>query len=340
MQITQVDTDFFLIEKIFNQLSSSVAIALMRKDKLIYEFYGGKKFSSTSNADHINRSTRFNIGTASMVITGALIVKLMEFGEIRLNDSVQRFIPNFKFEDITVFHLLTHTSGLSFNSFELPENYIEKKEFYKKVYDVSNRTYETGKSYAPFTYGYAILSDIAERIMGQTIDELASALIFMPLGMNHTTYGSSSLREDQFVIPWNHKENRFLYELHKKLSTGFCGIYSTVLDMIRFGRMFLNEGIFDNRQIFLESSIDFMLREITGNRFMRTPIFMIKGNADRYGCFAKSHSASAVAQTGDTGSILFIDPTYKTVGVALANSTWVNDASTNYSNVCDILMSI
>jgi CubicO group peptidase (beta-lactamase class C family) len=162
----------------------------------------------------------------------------------------------------------------------------------------------------------------------------------MPLGMKYTTYSSVSLPEDQFVIPWSHKENRFLYELRGTLSTGHSGIYSTVLDLIRLGRMFLNAGAFDGRQVFLESSVDFMLREVTGGKFMRTPVFMIKGHEDVYGCFSKYHSRDAVALTGDTGSILFIDPARRAVGAALTNSTWVHDASKNYSNISDILMGI
>jgi CubicO group peptidase (beta-lactamase class C family) len=340
MPVLQGETDFFLIEKIFNQMSSSVAVAFLRKDRLIYEFYGGKKFSASNSNHYINRTTRFNIGTATMLITGSLIVKLMEFGALRLNDRVKKFIPEFQPEGVTIYHLLTHTSGLDFNNLPLPGHYAAKKEFFRKVYAMGCLAYPTGKSHVLFPYGYAILADIAERVSGQTVEEFATAALFMPLGMKYTTYSSASLPEDQFVIPWSHKENRFLHELRGKLSTGHSGIYSTVLDLIRFGRMFLNAGAFEGRQIFLESSVDFMLREVTGGKFMRTPVFMIKGQRDVYGCFSKNHSRDAVALTGDTGSILFIDPVRRAVGAALTNSTWVHDASKNYSNISDILMGI
>ena len=340
MPTSQGDTDFFLIEKIFNQLSSSVSIALMRKDRLIYEFYGGKKFNAVSGESRINQTTRFNIGTASTLITGAIIVKLMEFGALRLNDKIKKYIPEFKFPDITVFHLLTHTSGLCFSGFPMPDSFAAKKRFFKSLYAYDHFAYETGMAIRNFPYGYAILADVAEHASGQTIDELASGLLFLPLGMNHTTFGSIALTEEQFVMPWSHRNNRFMTEMRYTLPTGQNGIYSTALDLIRFGRVFLNHGEFDGRQVFLESSVDFVLREITGNKFLQTPLFMFKGNGRRNSCFSKLHSAKTVAQTGDTGCILFIDPVQQVIGAALANSTWVNDAGQNYSNICDILMSI
>ncbi|MDR3120521.1 MAG: beta-lactamase family protein [Clostridiales bacterium] len=341
MSVLRGATDFFLFERIFHQLSSSVSIALLKNDSLIYEFYGGKKFASANGGgEGITRSTRFHLGTATMLLTGALIVKLMEFGELRLNDRVKRFVPEFLFGDVTVYHLLTHTSGLGFDPLEQPDNYAAKREFYRRLYTTGRPAHPAGSQYAPLPYGYAILADVAERVSGQTLEEFASALFFMPLGMKYTTFSGAALPEDQLVTPWSHRENRFLTELRTKLSTGQSGAYTTVLDLIRFGRMLLSGGEFEGRQIFLESSVAFMLKEITGGKFMRTPVFMIKCGGDVYGCFSKYHSARAVAHTGDLGGILFIDPVHKAVGAALTNSTWVNDASQNYSNIGDILMSL
>ena len=418
MAKTTGGTDYHLIEKIFDQLSSSVAIALLKDDKLAYEFYGGRKATLSAGggtdgsgsvgsgagvgADNrkrgatqsapektaggkggffkgfgigkgaktpagthesgsggsggsagsgggggapsedagVNRMTRFNIGSAASLFTGALIVKLMEFGEIRLTDSVCRFIPAFPYDDVTVFHLLTHTSGLSSASLPLPDNSAAKREFYKKLYEGLKSGCVPGVKYEQYQYGHAILADIVETVSGQMLEELASVLFYMPLGMKCTTYNGAALKDNQYVVPWNHKENRFMGELHTKQSTGQSGVYTTALDLIRFGRMFLNGGEFEGKQVFLESSIEFMLREITAGRFMRTPLFMIKRKVDIYGCFSVKQSDDAVALTGDTGSIIFIDPPRGIVGTALTNSTWVHAVSQNYGNIVDILMSI
>lgn len=323
-------SDFQLIEKIFDQLSSSVAIAMLKDDKLVYEFYGGRS--------GINRTTRFNIGSASALFTGALVVKLMEFGEMGLADKVSRFVPEFHFDDVTVYHLLTHTSGLDSGAVPRPENQAAKHEFYNKLYGGLRRECNPGVKSKYFQYGYAILADAVERVSGQPLEELASVLLFIPLGMRFTTYNSGSLRDNQYVIPWNHKENRFMSEMHAKQPTGQSGVYATALDMIRFGRVFLNGGESEGKPVFLESSIEFMFREITGAKFMRTPLFMIKRKVDIFGCFSEKLSSAAVALTGDTGAILFIDPVRRVVGAALTNSTWVDSLSQNYSNITDILM--
>jgi len=375
--------DFQLIERIFNQLSSSVSIALVKEDKLSYEFYGGRKAALTENngdqnifsvdakaaggksakagrgfmgfgvgkgaaakdADKrddssVNRTTRFMIGSASELFTGALIVKLMEFGEVSLGDGVRKFIPEFPFDDTTVYHLLTHTSGLNSDHIAPPENYAASRDFYRRLYEKIRRDCDSGVKSDHFKYGYSVLADITCRVSGQTLEELASVLIFMPLGMKYTTYNGSSLRDNQYVTPWNHKENRFMNELHAKPPTGQNGVYTTSLDLIRFGKLLISGGEFEGKSILLESSVDFLLREVTGGKFMRTPLFMIKRQVDIFGCFSEKMSADSVALTGDTGNIIFVDPLRKVVGAALTNSTWVHSISRNYSNIIDILMSI
>ena len=374
-------TDFKLVEKIFDQLSSSVAIAMLKDDKLAYEFYGGRKAALSDGAGGnaktsgkflgfgigkndkssgaaeggksgnkngagkssdtgINRTTHFNIGSASAVFTGALAIKLMEFGELRLSDPVRRFIPEFLFDDIAIFHLLTHTSGLSSAVLPLPDNYAAKREFFRKLYGGLKQAQKPGVISEYFTYNYAILADVIEKISGQMLEELASVLLFIPLGMKHTTYNGVALRANQYVVPWDHKENRFMSEIHAKQATGQNGVYTTALDLLRFGRMFLNGGEFEGKPVFLESSVEFMLREITNGIFMRTPLFMIKRKVDVFGCFSDKLSSEAVALTGDLGSMLFIDPTWHIVGAALTNSTWVHAVSQNYSNIVDILTSM
>ena len=357
----KIGADSRLIEKIFDQLSSSVAIALLRDDKLTYEFYGGRNAALPGGAEEngksgaegvvkkrrlkqndggINRTTRFNIGSASALFTGALTVKLMEFDELRLNDPVSRFVPEFPAGDVTVYHLLTQSSGLSSETLPAPETLAAKREFYRSLYGSLVPAFPAGARCEYYQYNHAILANLLERIAGQTLEELASVLLFMPLGMKYTTYNSASLRDNQFVIPWNHKDNRFMSELHAKQPTGQNGVYTTALDLVRFGRMFINGGEFDGKQVFLESSVEFILREITGGRFMRTPLFMIKRKVDVFGCFSEKLSPDSVALTGNTGCILFIDPVKRAVGAALTNSTWVDSVSQNYSNIIEILVTI
>ena len=337
-------TEHKLIEKIFDQLSSSVSIALLKNDKLAYEFYGGRKAALSDGAvgakPGISRVTRFNLGSASSLFTGALAVKFMEFGDVRLNDPARRFIPEFTFGDVSVYHLMTHTSGLDCANLPLPDNYAAKREFFRKLYGGLSQAAAPGVVSEFFQYNYAILADIIERISGQMIEELAASLLFMPLGMKYTTYNGVALKANQYVAPWSHIENRFMNELHAKQPTGQSGVYTTALDLLRFGRMILNGGASEDRPVFLESSVGFILKEITAGKFMRTPLFMVKGKADAFGCFSDQNSAEAVATTGNTGSLFFIDPYKRVVGAALTNSTWVHALSQNYNNIADILMAV
>jgi CubicO group peptidase (beta-lactamase class C family) len=60
----------------------------------------------------VNESTSFPLGSFTKVLTAAMVMQLMEEGKCALDDSLNRFLPSFKFKSVSLRHVLSHSGGL------------------------------------------------------------------------------------------------------------------------------------------------------------------------------------------------------------------------------------
>ncbi|WP_409342949.1 serine hydrolase domain-containing protein [Paenibacillus sp. MBLB4367] len=87
---------------------------------LLQKGYG---FASREHGIPNTADTRFRIGSLSKGFTAAAVLKLVEAGQLRLDDKLDTFIPDYpEGERITIHHLLTHSSGMA--------NYTASPDFF------------------------------------------------------------------------------------------------------------------------------------------------------------------------------------------------------------------
>ncbi|GAA4725306.1 serine hydrolase domain-containing protein [Brevibacillus fulvus] len=128
-----------------------------------------------------------------VMVTLPLILLSIQEGRLSLNDPAVRYVPELRCapdegwkEKITIYHLLTHTSGLpAWRPFFLSAN---GREAYLRKISAEQLTGPPGKQVVYSDLGFMLLGFIVERVWEQPIDELAKQLIFAPLGMNRTGY--------------------------------------------------------------------------------------------------------------------------------------------------------
>jgi CubicO group peptidase (beta-lactamase class C family) len=134
----------------------------------------------------VNSETIFQSGSVGKQFTAVLTMLLVEDGKIRLDESVRHFFPEAPetWTNITVRHLLTHTSGLpnyEDPSFDLQRNYSED--------DLVHRAEGLRLDFAPgdrWNYsntGYMLLGVLIHRVTGQFYWEVMKERIFTPVGM-------------------------------------------------------------------------------------------------------------------------------------------------------------
>ena len=70
-------------------------------------------YSNFRNKEKLTKNHSFQLASVSKPFTAIAILQLIEKGEIYLNDSLQKFFPNFPYKKITIHQLLSHRSGMS-----------------------------------------------------------------------------------------------------------------------------------------------------------------------------------------------------------------------------------
>lgn len=332
--------DDFFRSRIHDQWSECFSIAVSDSQTELYEHYSGQTAANlTGLVRPVGKGTRFNIGSVTKPFTASLVIKLLEWGELTLADTVRRFIPEYPLEQVTIFHLLTHSAGYGDTVLPPGVKYSSAREYLQALYAIDKLKHAPNEKSSYFSPGYTILMDIIERITGLTIEEFARETLFDPLGMHDTTFEIGQIRHGDVVFPVGTDGSARL-DLADAFVAADSGLYSNPTDIMKFGRLFLNRGAVGGNVVFHERTVEMMLREYSGGLFRKTPVFWIKANRDIYGCFGDMHSEQAVGHTGFSGCILWVDPVFDRTAAILTNSCSLHTDWKRYARMNNVLLTL
>ena len=262
-----------------------VVVAVVDKNGVLYNEAFGQ--SSTLRNTPMTKDTIFNIASMTKAITSAAIMQLVDEGKLKVDDEVGKYLPKWKdpqvisklneadgtYEtrpakrQITIRHLLTHTSGIGYGfSSPMLAKIIEKTK--KNELDLP-LLFDPGESWA---YGAStrVLGLVVEAVSGQKIDAYLQARILGPLGMNDTSYLVPTTKYSR-VVAVNARNASGKFEERPVPATipasvqGDGGLYATASDYGLFLRMLLNRGTLNGKKILSEQSAKLMLEPATGN---------------------------------------------------------------------------
>lgn len=168
----------------------SGTVLLAKEGKVLY----AKAFGDANKSYQIknNIDTKFNIASMGKMFTGVSILQLEERGKLNLNDPVNKHLKDFPLGNkITVFHLLSHTSGVG--SYMRHPVYRSKRSEVRTINDVLPFIYEQkldfevpGERFSYSNSGMIVLGAIIEKITGQTYSDYINKNIFIPAKMKDT----------------------------------------------------------------------------------------------------------------------------------------------------------
>jgi len=200
-------------------------------------------------------TTKFRLGSVTKQFTAASILLLEERGKLKTSDPVGKYMPDAPaaWSGITIFHLLTHTSGIpNFTSF--PE-YRQLERFDTPVRDVVAKFRDRPLDFAPgekmlySNSGYVVLGYLVEKISGQDYDSFVQQNIFTPLGMKDTGYDSNTRIIPQRAAGYTPAPGglRNADFVHMSVPHGAGALYSTTHDLLLweqglFGGKLLSAG--------------------------------------------------------------------------------------------------
>ncbi|WP_460219730.1 serine hydrolase [Psychroserpens sp. MEBiC05023] len=234
---------------------------------LVYEdgevvFKSSNGLRSINPIDSLDINSQFRLASVSKQFTGMAIMKLKEAGKLDYDQNVNTILTDFPYDNITVRHLLHHTSGLAdyerfmYNNF-IPEDstktYILGNDEILKLMNAANLDldFPTGEKWAYSNTGYMVLASIVEKISGQHFSEFLKATIFDPIGMTKTRLYAYQVEEDTNMpnrvfghrLSLNQKD--YLADDYHNLNgvRGDGGIYSTLDDLFKWNMALANHTI-------------------------------------------------------------------------------------------------
>lgn len=189
----------------------------------------------------VSASTNFRLASVSKQFTAASILILAEQKRLSLNQPLNSFFEDFPAygADITIRHLLTHTSGIPDYEDFVPDTAFHPQLMDQGVLDIlkqHGKPYFTpGTRYQYSNSAYALLALIVEQVSGKSYPKFLSDNIFTPLGMNNTLAYITGFQEPARRAYGYSRKNGSAWERKDQSSTsavlGDGGIYANLEDI-------------------------------------------------------------------------------------------------------------
>ena len=356
-----------------DNLPGMVAL-IARNGKIVFhESYG---MADNNTGRKMKDDDIFRIASQTKAITSTAVMMLWEEGKFQLDDPISKFIPafkdtkvlkSFKYADttftttgadkeITIRHLLTHTSGIGYGIIDGDERFkmIYKKAGVTDLFTTEPITIQESVEklarlplhHNPgekFTYseGLDVLGYFIEIVSGMPFDEFLRKRLFDPLGMDDTWFYLPASKADRLVTvqrkelkkwvkhPITFYDTDYPIKGSKAFFSGGAGLSSTAKDYATFLQMYLNGGELNGVRILSRTTVQSILGNHTGDLF---------GGKDSYYGLAFGVVTKEGQDRGGSGSVgtfdwggyfntqYFADPEEQTIGILMKQTQGpVND---------------
>jgi CubicO group peptidase (beta-lactamase class C family) len=213
------------------------ALTILRGDTVI--FSKGYGVANQQSAELITPHSPFYIASIGKNITAVAILLLRQQKKIELADRIVKYFPELPgfMNDIRLYHLLTHTSGIPDYYAEWGEhaNALTNDKIYTYIKSLKALNFEPGTDYSYSNSAYNLLAILIEKISGLSYSDFTHQHFFEPLGMKNTfVHSTVALNIPGKVIGYSTDSTGIRrtndYEM-ENTATGSGGIYSTTEDL-------------------------------------------------------------------------------------------------------------
>lgn len=357
--------DRMLAEAVAQGEVPGVVALIARNGKIVYHKAFGMADAEAGRPQR--NDDIFRIASQSKAITSTAVMMLWEEGKFRLDDPISKFIPEFKnprvldrfryadtsyttrpaAREITIRHLLTHTSGLGYGV-------IDGDERMKMIYEKAGTTdlftteavrigdivkklavlplhHNPGEAYT-YSIGIDVLGYLVEVVSGMPFDRFLKERLFDPLGMDDTYFYLPEGKASRLVaiqqrengawvrFPDTFYDPDFPIKGEKAFFGGGGGLSSTARDYATFLQMYLNGGELNGVRILSRKTVETIMSDHTGDLY---------GGGDSHHGLAFGVLKAAGAARGGVGSAgtfewggyfntqYFADPQENVIGILM-----------------------
>jgi CubicO group peptidase (beta-lactamase class C family) len=317
-------------EEIASGRVGAAALLVARGGVVVIE-RGFGRISASPDSPPCRADSVFIVASITKPVTATAVMKLVEQGRVRLDERVRKYLPEFRGGErgqVTIRHLLTHTSGLPDM---LPENTALRlrqaplREFVAGAVKVP-LLFTPGTRVSYQSMGILLAAEIAGRVSGRTLDDYLRQQVFDPLEMNRTSMnlGRNRLEETvQCILPGGGDSagtggsSNWNSPYWRNLGAPWGGMHSTVGDVFRLLQAMLENG----RGVLKPELARAMVTNQTAG--LNEPWGLgWKINGD---IFFEGSPPGIFGHHGATGTMCFADPSRKLIFVMFTNRPWRQD---------------
>ncbi|MCT4637848.1 MAG: beta-lactamase family protein [Bacteroidales bacterium] len=263
------------LDKEVTRDNPGILVAVNAPDNNII-FSGASGVSDIESKTELKRSQTFRIASVTKTFVAATILRLWEDNRLNLDDAITKYISKnhtdtlksggYDVDNITIRHLLTHSSGMSehTSSYKFKADFLKARHVWfrtEQVNDLIKFSEPAGGVGERFSYsdtGYILLGEIIEHVTGKSMgNAITEQLKLKELGLNDIYMEDF---DGDFTGRRVHQyhEGVDTYNFHPSLDYyGGGGLLSTTADLCGFFQSLFNNRVFNNR-----STLDTMLKPV------------------------------------------------------------------------------
>ena len=320
---------------IYTAISDSIfpgaQLFVSKGDKiLINKSFGNHTYEKDSKI--ITNESIYDVASLTKVLsTTPVAMKLIQKKLLSLDFYLSDFYPEFNSgnkKEVTIRHLLTHSSGLP--------AYVE---YYKinsidPELDIINDIVNLDLEYIPdekMVYsdlGMILLYDIIKKVSNSDLDKLSNKYFYKPFNMTNTYFNPIN---DDIVVPTEYDKHYRMKlikgEVHDENAyilngvSGHAGLFSNSTDIGTFSKFFLNEGVLLGRR-YLKKDLIRTFTSKTKNPVNSDRALGWDTPSDRGSSAGDYFSIGSYGHLGFTGTSLWIDPNEEIIIVFLTNRVY------------------
>lgn len=285
-------TAFALQHFIDNDVITGAVTAVISPDGIIaIEAFG---LADVAKKRSMSKDSMFWIASMTKPMTAMGIMMLVEEGKVKLDDPLEKFVPEFKGiqlktaqglvapkRAVTVKDLLTHSSGIDTTTATPANTPVDTLPLSAMcvAYAKKPLVNEPGSQWTYNNNGINLLGRIIEVASGKPFADFMEERLFEPLGMTNTTFWPSPDHLDVLAKPYSKskdsgelveaKNSRFSEPLHDQKRTAMAsgGLYSCAKDLGQLYQMLLNGGELGGKR-YLKAAT---LKQMTSNQLGDMP---------------------------------------------------------------------
>ncbi|KAF9395258.1 hypothetical protein BGX21_010013 [Mortierella sp. AD011] len=264
-----------------------MSVAVLYKGKLIFSEGFGKR----NDRDPFTPETLTMIGSVTKSFTAAAVGELVAEGKVDWDTTpVSKYLPEFEVSDpvltseLTLEDLLSHRSGFPVVDASWFYNTESRKELVKRMKYVKVDT-----KLRPYSKYNNVMTSIAGIAAANAVDmeyeDLVRQKLIKPLGLNNTGFSIKEMSKHRnYAVPYDvasfsdAKNGKFIKLPLNSMATGVAapagGLYSNVLDLVRWGQTIMRYGEQDGKQVLNKDSvIETLSAQSIYSKGKRTPEF-------------------------------------------------------------------